>query len=123
MARRARGGAAARRAARSERQITQLGQITRRMPPLEILDDEAVEIIEANADIILEEIGLEFREMEDVPADLVGRLTHYFSTYKLARGTPDPVQVGEPYGRAHAEKVVAASLEDYAEAFPAAASG
>ena len=57
------------------------------------------------------------REIEDVPADLVGRLSHYFSTYKLR---PDPggtVEVGEPYGRAHAESVVSAALEDYAERY------
>ena len=33
---------------------------------------------------------------------------------------PDEVVVGPPYGRAHAEAVVAASLEDYRARFPGA---
>ena len=41
------------------------------------------------------------------------RLRHYFATYKLRPGRPDEVVVGMPYGRAHAEAVVTASLEDY----------
>ena len=58
------------------------------------------------------------REIEDVPDVLVGRLTHYFSTYKLGPGSSASVDVGPPYGRAHAESVVAASMEDYREEFP-----
>jgi len=54
------------------------------------------------------------REIADVPAAFVDRLTHYFSTYKLR---PDPgasVEVGRPYGREHAEAVVRAAMADYA---------
>jgi inorganic pyrophosphatase len=58
------------------------------------------------------------RGIDEVPSDLVGRLTHYFSTYKLRPEASGSVRVGEPYGREHAEKVVAAALEDYREAFP-----
>ena len=36
--------------------------IDRRIPHVEILDSEALELIEHNADIVLEEIGIEFRE-------------------------------------------------------------
>lgn len=36
--------------------------ITRKIPPIDILHDEAVEIIEENAEIVLEEIGIEFRD-------------------------------------------------------------
>ncbi|HMB71761.1 MAG TPA: inorganic pyrophosphatase [bacterium] len=57
------------------------------------------------------------RELEDVPSVLVGRLIHYFSTYKLRPETAGSVRVGEPYGRAHAEAVVTAALEDYREKF------
>ena len=57
------------------------------------------------------------QEIYGVPENLVGRLTHYFSTYKLRPDTSEPVHVGEPYGRAHAERVVAAALADYAAAF------
>ncbi len=57
------------------------------------------------------------RDIEDVPEALVGRLIHYFSTYKLRPASGGSVQVGEPYDRAHAEAVVAASLEDYRHRF------
>lgn len=36
------------------------------MLPVEIMDTEAAEIIEANADTILEEIGLDFRDDPEV---------------------------------------------------------
>ena len=46
----ARGGSAARRAARGQRSITQLPFITRRFPVTEVLSDEGLEIIENNAE-------------------------------------------------------------------------
>jgi trimethylamine--corrinoid protein Co-methyltransferase len=51
----------ARRAARSQRGLGKLPYIRRRIPNVELLSTEAVEIIEANAETILEEIGIEFR--------------------------------------------------------------
>ncbi|MEX0343680.1 MAG: trimethylamine methyltransferase family protein [Rhizobiaceae bacterium] len=60
---RAGGGAAARRAARSGGGPgTQLTYIKRALKPFEVLDDEGLALIEANADTILEEIGVEFRD-------------------------------------------------------------
>ena len=59
----------------------------------------------------------EIREIADVPEALVGRLIHYFSTYKLRPESSGSVVVGEPYDRVHAEAVVTASLEDYRERF------
>lgn len=56
-------------------------------------------------------------DIEQVPAALIDRLIHYFSTYKMPRGEGNPVHVGAPYGRAHAESVVAAAMKDYQEAF------
>ncbi|GMV06641.1 MAG: inorganic pyrophosphatase [Gemmatimonadota bacterium] len=55
------------------------------------------------------------QEIDDVPAALVGRLRHYFATYKLPPAEGHTVTVAEPYGRAHAEAVVQAALEDYRE--------
>jgi trimethylamine---corrinoid protein Co-methyltransferase len=51
----------ARRAARHQRRPGKLPYITRRLPTVELLSTEAVEIIEHNAELILEEIGVEFR--------------------------------------------------------------
>ncbi|RMD90348.1 MAG: trimethylamine methyltransferase [Alphaproteobacteria bacterium] len=59
--RRARGGGgAARRAARSALSVEAAPVITRSIPDLEILSQEALEIIEANAETVLEEIGVAF---------------------------------------------------------------
>lgn len=57
------------------------------------------------------------RDIIDVPEVLIGRLMHYFKTYKLRPESGGSVTVGEPYGREHAEAVVSASLEDYGEKF------
>ncbi len=61
--------------------------------------------------------------IEDVPEILVGRLRHYFSTYKLQPERSGSVTVGEPYDRAHAEEVVAAALEDYQATFGSGGPG
>ena len=63
------------------------------------------------------------RDIAEVPRVLVGRLQHYFSTYKLQPASAEPVVVGDPYGREHAEAVVAASLVDYRETFRREGSG
>jgi inorganic pyrophosphatase len=57
------------------------------------------------------------RDIGDAPPALIGRLTHYFSTYKLRPESGGSVDVGAPYGRDHAEAVVSAALEDYGERF------
>ncbi len=60
--RRARGGGAARRAERSAVHFEVAKYIERNIPNLEILNEEALQIIEANAETILEEIGVNFIE-------------------------------------------------------------
>jgi trimethylamine--corrinoid protein Co-methyltransferase len=64
-ARRARGGADVRRAARGHPKLQQLPTITRRIPLTEVLNEEGLALIERNADTILEEIGIEFRDDEE----------------------------------------------------------
>ncbi len=64
--RRARGGGgAARRAARTTFVHEVAPVIERQIPNLEILNDEALEIIEANAETVLEEIGVAFVDNPD----------------------------------------------------------
>ncbi|GHE04912.1 trimethylamine methyltransferase [Defluviimonas sp. 20V17] len=61
--RRARGGGgAARRAERTAVHFETARYITRNIPDFELLNDEALEIIEANAETVLEEIGVNFVE-------------------------------------------------------------
>ena len=50
-----------RRAERSQKSAAKLPFIRRRLPAIDLLSSEAVEIIEANAETILAEIGVEFR--------------------------------------------------------------
>jgi trimethylamine--corrinoid protein Co-methyltransferase len=59
---RAGGGGAARRAERTAPRLEAARFIERRIPNFEILDEEALEIIEANAETVLEEIGVNFVE-------------------------------------------------------------
>ena len=92
--RRARGGSEARRAARSQRTVTHLPYITRNIPLTEVLTGEGLDIIENNAEIILEEIGIEFRGddealalWKDAGADIDGervRLPRGLARRKLA---------------------------------------
>jgi trimethylamine---corrinoid protein Co-methyltransferase len=58
--RRARGGGAARRAERTAVRIETAPFIRRRIPNYEILDEEGLALIEANAERVLEEIGVNF---------------------------------------------------------------
>ncbi len=50
-----------RRAARGKARAAQLPYIQRRLPVVELLSSEAVDVIEHNAETLLEEIGVEFR--------------------------------------------------------------
>ncbi|MHA1601242.1 MAG: trimethylamine methyltransferase family protein, partial [Alphaproteobacteria bacterium] len=64
--RRARGGGAgARRAARRDSGVKQLDYIKRKIPVYEVLNEEGLALIENNADTILAEIGIEFRDDEE----------------------------------------------------------
>ena len=56
------GGRAVRRAERERPVVEQVSSIARRIPVFEVLDTEALEIIEHNAETILEEVGIEFRD-------------------------------------------------------------
>jgi trimethylamine--corrinoid protein Co-methyltransferase len=56
----------AKRAARTARGAASAPYIVRRIPRFEVLDEEGLSIIERNADRILEETGIEFREDPEV---------------------------------------------------------
>ena len=78
------GGADARRAARRSGPVEQLRYIQRQIPNFEVLNEEALEIIEHNADTILEEIGLEFRDdpealeiLKENGCDVQGQLVRF----------------------------------------------
>jgi len=77
------GGGAARRAERTAVKFEAEKFITRRIPNFEILDEEALQIIEANAETVLEEIGVAFVDnpvalarWRDAGADVQGERGH-----------------------------------------------
>ncbi|MEX2274435.1 MAG: trimethylamine methyltransferase family protein [Actinomycetota bacterium] len=63
--RRRSGGRAGRQAARAATTAERVPYITRTLRPFEVLDDEGLELMEHNADTILERVGIEFREAPD----------------------------------------------------------
>jgi len=82
--RRGSGGAAKRREARSGPNLTSLTYVQRKSAPTDLLGEEGAALIEANADILLEEVGIEFREDEealamwkDAGADVKGERVHF----------------------------------------------
>jgi inorganic pyrophosphatase len=61
-------------------------------------------------------------DVADLPAPIVDRLRHYFTTYKTLPGKANRVEVLGIYGRAEALAVVEAALADYREALGATKS-
>jgi inorganic pyrophosphatase len=70
-------------------------------------DDKIIAVLEKD------EFYAAAMDIDDLPSVLVGRLRHYFTTYKLIPGEPSPLSVTKTYGRGHAFQVVTAAIEDY----------
>ena len=73
------GGRAGRQAARAHAAVSRVPFLTRLLPPFEVLGEEGLSLIEHNADLILQEVGLEFRDdpealrlLKDAGADVDG---------------------------------------------------
>ena len=62
------GGRAARQAARLHAAVETVPFITRTLAPVEVLSEEGLSLIEENADTILEQVGIDFREAPDARA-------------------------------------------------------
>ena len=61
-----RGGRTARRAERANAAPPQLPFVQRRVGTYSLLDEEGLSLIERNADLILQEVGMEFRDDPEV---------------------------------------------------------
>ncbi|MFK7742594.1 MAG: inorganic pyrophosphatase [Planctomycetota bacterium] len=72
-------------------------------------DDKIVAVLEG--DFMWGEVS----DLEELPPVLVERLLHYFATYKLVPGAAPNTLV--PYGKAHALRVIEASLADYDDVY------
>lgn len=64
-----------------------------------------------------ESVWDEVEDVSQLPPVLVERIRHYFTTYKLHAGSLSTTEIGDTYGREHAFEVIAASVEDYEDAF------
>jgi len=78
------GGRAARREARTGGGVRHLRYITRNIPMVELLSEEGLALVEANADTLLEEIGIDFRDdpetlalFKDAGADVQGERVRF----------------------------------------------
>jgi len=78
------GGREAKRAARAARAAVTIPYITRALPCYEVLDEQGLLTIERNADTILEEIGIDFRDdaealalWKSAGADVQGERVHF----------------------------------------------
>ena len=81
-------------------------------------DDKVIAVLEND------DVYAAVRELDEAPKALIDRLRHYFQTYKLEPGQ-DASSVGFDgvYGCEEAQRVVLASMDDYAEAFAKLSSG
>lgn len=59
------------------------------------------------------------QDVESLPAVLIERLEHYFSTYKLVAGEEPKISIEAVYGHLHARQVVSAAMADYHEVYGA----
>ncbi len=82
--RRKSGGRNAKREARQHEQAELSAFIERKIPYFEYLNEESLELIEHNADTVLEEIGIEFRDdpealtiLKDAGADITGERVRF----------------------------------------------
>jgi trimethylamine--corrinoid protein Co-methyltransferase len=78
------GGRSAKLAARQHADLGIAAFIERKIPWFELLDEEGLQLIEANADTVLEEVGIEFRDfpealalLKDAGADVDGERVRF----------------------------------------------
>jgi len=74
-------------------------------------DDKIISVLEGDY------VWGEAQEIDELPAALLERIEHYFSTYKLVPDEPPKIQVAGRYGFAAAAAVIRAAIEDYAGMF------
>jgi inorganic pyrophosphatase len=74
-------------------------------------DDKIIAVLEGDY------VWGEAQEIGDLPAALLERIEHYFSTYKLVPDEPPKITVTGRYGYAQAAAVIRASIDDYREMF------
>lgn len=65
-----------------------------------------------------DEIYSQWKDITEVPEQMINRLRHYFLTYKNIPGESNAiVEIAETYGRAEAHEVIKRSMADYNKSF------
>ena len=59
----------------------------------------------------------EISDLSELPAILVERLAHYFTTYKMIPGEESKFSIEKVFGKLHAFEIIRAAIEDYDEVF------
>ena len=72
-----------------------------------LADDKIIGILVNDA------IWSKIEDISELPAGLVERIKHYFSTYKLTPGRETDIRIERLYEKEHALKVVKAAMDDY----------
>jgi inorganic pyrophosphatase len=73
-------------------------------------DDKIVAVLDQDS------FWCDVSDISELPAVLVERLSHYFSTYKMVPGEEEAFSIEKVFDKEHAFKVIEAAIEDY-EAF------
>ena len=60
-----------------------------------------------------DEVYGKWKDIEDIPINVVNRLKHYFLTYKQLPGEAPKCEITHTYGREEAMEVISASVRDY----------
>ncbi|MCR9065271.1 MAG: inorganic pyrophosphatase [Cytophagales bacterium] len=55
----------------------------------------------------------EYKDLKDMPREVVERLKHYFLTYKNLPDEPKHCEIAFEYGKEHSDKVIQNAMEDY----------
>ena len=92
--RRGRGGADARRTARTSTTVKQAGFIRRAIKPYEPFSDEQLELIEHNAETVLQETGIDFYEDEEAVQHVEGRRRRRQGFGHRSQALPRPLPQG-----------------------------
>ena len=74
-------------------------------------DDKIIAVL--NNDVMYEN----FRDISEVPKNVVERLRHYFLTYKDLPGDPSNCEITHTYGVEEAHDLIHRSMEDYKKKF------
>ncbi|GHB64637.1 inorganic pyrophosphatase [Persicitalea jodogahamensis] len=74
-------------------------------------DDKIIAVLKGD------EVYGAYQDLNEVPANVVERLKHYFLTYKNLPGETALIEIANVYGREEAHEVIRTSVEDYKQSF------